>query len=151
MHIDVDPDNMKADELHVAGDVEGVTKLIVHASSDADIRGKGEILFAQSENDTTGNEGSFVVSRVYKSPYLFDVKYDQIADNSNEWYFEMNDQPNEEPKEPDVPDVPTPPTPELPDIPPVKPQPLPGSDRPVAPEVIGAESLPRPVWLRPPT
>ena len=142
MHIDVDPDNMKADELHVAGDVEGVTKLIVHASSNADIRGKGEILFAQSENDTTGNEGSFVVSRVYKSPYLFDIKYDQIADNSNEWYFEMNDQPNEEPKEPDVPDVPTPPTPELPDIPPVKPQPLPGSDRPVAPEVIGAESLP---------
>ncbi len=78
MHIDVDPDNMKADELHVAGDVEGVTKLIVHASSNADIRGKGEILFAQSENDTTGNEGSFVVSRVYKSPYLFDVKYDQL-------------------------------------------------------------------------
>ena len=142
MHIDVDPDNMKADELHVAGNVEGVTKLIVHASSDADIRGKGEILFAQSENDTTGNAGSFVVSRVYKSPYLFDVKYNQIADNSNKWYFEMNDQPNEEPKEPDVPDVPTPPTPELPDIPPVKPQPLPGSDRPVAPEVIGAESLP---------
>ena len=142
LHIDVDVENMKADELHIAGDVEGVTKMIVYASSDADIRNRGQILFAQSENDTTGNEGSFVVSRVYKSPYLFDVKYDQIADNSNKWYFEMNDQPNEEPKEPDVPDVPTPPTPELPDIPPVKPQPLPGSDRPVAPEVIGAESLP---------
>ena len=42
MHIDVDTDNMKADELHVAGNVEGVTKLIVHASSNADIRGKGE-------------------------------------------------------------------------------------------------------------
>ncbi len=139
MHIDVDVENMKADELHVAGNVEGVTKMIVHASSDADIRGKGEILFAQSENDTKGNAGSFVVSRVYKSPYLFDVKYDQIAANSNKWYFEMNDQPNEDPKEPDVP---TPPTPELPDIPSVKPQPLPGSDRPVAPEVIGAESLP---------
>ncbi len=146
MHIDVDPDNMKADELHVAGNVEGVTKLIVHASSNADIRGKGEILFAQSENDTTGNEGSFVVSRVYKSPYLFDVKYDQIASNSNKWYFAMNDEENPdkyvEPEEPDVPDVPDVPAPELPDIPPVKPQPLPGSDRPVAPEVIGAESLP---------
>ncbi len=145
LHIDVDVENMKADELHIAGDVEGVTKMIVYASSDADIRNRGQILFAQSENDTTGNEGSFVVSRVYKSPYLFDVKYDQIADNSNKWYFEMNDQPNEEPKEPekpDVPDVPDVPTPELPDVPPVKPQPLPGSDRPVAPEVIGAESLP---------
>ncbi len=143
MHIDVDTDNMKADELHVAGNVEGVTKLIVHASSNADIRGKGEILFAQSENDTTGNEGSFVVSRVYKSPYLFDVKYDQIASNSNKWYFAMNDEENPdkyvEPEEPDVPDVPTP---ELPDIPSIKPQPFPGSDRPVAPEVIGAESLP---------
>ena len=148
MHIDVDPDNMSADMLNVNGNVEGVTKLIVHASSDADIRGKGEILFAQSENDTTGNAGSFVVSRVYKSPYLFDVNYTQLAANNNKWGLVMNDQPNEEPKEPekpdvpDVPDVPTPPTPELPDIPPVKPQPLPGSDRPVAPEVIGAESLP---------
>ena len=149
LHIDVDTDNMTADMLKVAGNVEGVTKMIVHASSDADIRGKGEILFAQSENDTTGNAGSFVVSRVYKSPYLFDVKYDQIAANSNKWYFEMNDEENpdkyvepEEPDVPDVPDVPTPPTPELPDIPSVKPQPLPGSDRPVAPEVIGAESLP---------
>ena len=141
MHIDVDTDNMKADELHIAGNVEGVTKLIVHASSDADIRGKGEILFAQSENDTTGNEGSFVVSRVYKSPYLFDVLYNNSGFH-NEWSLVMNDQPNEEPKEPEEPDVPTPPTPELPDIPPVKPQPLPGSDRPVAPEVIGAESLP---------
>ncbi len=149
MHIDVDVENMKADELHVAGNVEGVTKMIVHASSNADIRGKGEILFAQSENDSTGNAGSFIVSRVYKSPYLFDVKYDQIAENSNKWFFEMNDQDNpdkevepEEPDVPEVPDVPTPPTPELPDIPSVKPQPLPGSDRPVAPEVIGAESLP---------
>ena len=151
MHIDVDVENMKADELHVAGNVEGVTKMIVHASSNADIRNRGQILFAQSENDSTGNAGSFVVSRVYKSPYLFDVKYDQIADNSNKWYFEMNDQPNEEPKEPekpdvpdvpDIPDVPDVPTPELPDIPSIKPQPLPGSDRPVAPEVIGAESLP---------
>ncbi len=143
MHIDVDPDNMSADMLNVNGNVEGVTKLIVHASSNADIRGKGEILFAESENDTTGNEGSFVVSRVYKSPYLFDVKYDQIADNSNKWYFAMNNEENPdkyvEPEEPDVPDVPTP---ELPDIPSIKPQPLPGSDRPVAPEVIGAESLP---------
>ncbi len=143
MHIDVDPDNMKADELHVAGNVEGVTKLIVHASSNADIRDKGEILFAESENDTTGNEGSFVVSRVYKSPYLFDVKYDQIASNSNKWYFAMNNEENPDGEiEPEKPDVPTPPTPELPDIPSIKPQPLPDSDRPVAPEVIGAESLP---------
>ncbi len=143
MHIDVDTDNMSADMLNVNGNVEGVTKLIVHASSNADIRGKGEILFAESENDTTGNAGSFVVSRVYKSPYLFDVNYTQRAENSNQWGLVMNDQDNPDKEvEPEVPDVPTPPTPELPDIPSVKPQPLPGSDRPVAPEVIGAESLP---------
>ena len=87
MHIDVDTDNMKADELHVSGNVEGVTKMIVHASSNADIRGKGEILFAQSENDTTGNHGSFVVSRVYKSPYLFNVKYDPIACQQQQMVF----------------------------------------------------------------
>ena len=80
--------------LNVNGNVEGVTKLIVHASSDADIRGKGEILFAESENDTTGNEGSFVVSRVYKSPYLFDVNYTQRAENSNQWGLTMNEQSN---------------------------------------------------------
>ena len=132
MHIDVDTDNMKADMLNVNGNVEGITKLIVHASSDADIRGKGEILFAQSENDASGNDGSFVVSRVYKSPYLFDVNYTQRAENSNQWGLTMNDQDNPDKEV----------TPELPDIPSIKPQPLPGSDRPVAPEVIGAESLP---------
>ena len=64
----------------------------------------------------------------------------------NQWELVMGEEENEyagvEPNQPDVPDVPDVPTPELPDIPPVKPQPLPGSDRPVAPEVIGAESLP---------
>ena len=144
MHIDVDTDNMSADMLNVAGNVEGVTKMIVHASSNADIRGKGEILFAQSENDTTGNEGSFVVSRVYKSPYLFDVKYDQIADNSNKWYFAMNDQDNPDKEvEPEKPDVPTPPTPELPDIPNIPVKPTPSVDyRKVAPEVIAYQGLP---------
>ncbi len=132
MHIDVDTDNMKADMLNVNGDVKGVTKLIVHASSNADIRDKGEILFAQSENDASGNDGSFVVSRVYKSPYLFDVNYTQRAENSNQWGLTMNDQDNPDKEV----------TPELPDIPSIKPQPFPGSDRPVAPEVIGAESLP---------
>ncbi len=141
MHIDVDTDNMKADELHVSGNVEGVTKMIVHASSNADIRGKGEILFAQSENDTTGNQGSFVVSRVYKSPYLFNVKYDPIAANSNKWYFAMNNEENPDRGiEPEKPDVPTPPTPELPDIP-VKPTPS-VNYRKVAPEVIAYQGLP---------
>ena len=133
LHIDVDVENMKADELHIAGDVKGVTKMIVHASSDVDIRNRGQILFAQSENDTAGNAGSFVVSRVYKSPYLFDVKYDQIAENSNKWSLEMNDQPNEGPKEPEKPDVP--------DVPSIKPQPV-VLYRKVTPEVINAESLP---------
>ncbi len=141
LHIDVDVENMKADMLNVNGNVEGGTKLIVHASSDADIRGKGEILFAESENDTTGNAGSFVVSRVYKSPYLFDINYTQRAENSNQWGLTMNDQNNPdkyvEPEEPDVPDVPTP---ELPDIP-VKPTPS-VDYRKVAPEVIAYQGLP---------
>ena len=140
LHIDVDPDNMSADMLNVNGNVEGVTKLIVHASSNADIRGQGEILFAESENDTTGNDGSFVVSRVYKSPYLFDVNYTQRAENSNQWGLIMNDQSNGKTEEPDVPDVPTPPTPELPDIP-VKPTPS-VDYRKVAPEVIAYQGLP---------
>ncbi len=141
MHIDVDPDNMSADMLNVNGNVEGVTKLIVHASSDADIRGKGEILFAESENDTTGNEGSFVVSRVYKSPYLFDVNYTKRAENSNQWGLTMNEEDNPDKYvEPEEPDVPTPPTPELPDIP-VKPTPS-VDYRKVAPEVIAYQGLP---------
>ncbi len=141
LHIDVDPDNMTADMLKVAGNVEGVTKMIVHASSNADIRGKGQILFAQSENDTTGNAGSFVVSRVYKSPYLFDVKYTQLAENSNQWGLVMNEEENPDKYvEPEEPDVPTPPTPDKPDIPDV---PTPSVDyRKVAPEVIAYQGLP---------
>ena len=143
MHIDVDTDNMSADMLNVAGNVEGVTKMIVHASSNADIRDKGEILFAQSENDTTGNAGSFVVSRVYKSPYLFDVNYTQRAENSNQWGLVMNDESNGKTEEPEEPDVPTPPTPELPDIPNIPVKPTPSVDyRKVAPEVIAYQGLP---------
>ena len=79
--------------------------MIVHAFLNADIRAKGQILFAQSENDTTGNEGSFVVPRVYKSPYLFDVKYDQIASNSNKWYFAMNNEESNPDRITEKPDV----------------------------------------------
>ena len=98
MHIDVDTDNMSADMLNVNGNVEGFRALIVHASSDADIRGgKGEILFCKvEENDTTGNEGFVCGFRaVYKSPYLFDVNYTHGLRTAIQWGLTaMNDQSN---------------------------------------------------------
>ena len=94
----------------------------------------------KSENDTTGNEGSFVVSRVYKSPYLFDVNYTQRAENSNQWGLTMNDQSNGKTEEPDVPDVPTPPTRNCRIF---RSKPTPSVDyRKVAPEVIAYQGLP---------
>ncbi len=145
LHMDVDVENLSADKLMVNGNVEGQTKLVLYPTSDKDIQGES-IVFAESENDTAGNKDSFKVWRVYRSPYLFEVKHTVVGENANQWELVMGEEENEyagvEPNQPDVPDVPDVPTPELPDIPPVKPQPLPGSDRPVAPEVIGAESLP---------
>lgn len=128
MHIDVDPDNMTADVLDINGNVEGVTNLIVHASSDTDIRNRGSILFAQSTNDATGNSGSFIVSRVFNSPYLYNVAFDRIRAGdslSHTWEFAMNDTVNpdpEEPEEPDIPDVPDPIFPVIPDNPKVVPE-----------------------------
>lgn len=143
LHINVDPDNMTADELHIAGDVEGVTKVIVHATSDTDIRGKGSILFAQSENDTTGNEDSFVVSRVYRSPYLYSVKYASLGSNANQWDLVMNDDENPdkdvEPEVPGVPDVPN--IPDIPNIPDVS-YPVLSRGRKVVPEVVAYQALP---------
>ena len=49
--------------LNVNGNVEGTTKLVLYPTSDKDIRGES-ILFAQSQNDTTGNADSFKVWRV---------------------------------------------------------------------------------------
>ncbi len=146
LHINVDPDNMTADELHISGNVEGETKMIVHASSDTDIRGKGGIMFAQSENDATGNEGSFLVSRVYKSPYLYDVKYTSVGSNANQWDLVMNDDENPDknyvPDEPDAPDEPdVPDVPGVPDVPDISfPEILHGQR--VAPEVIAYQALP---------
>lgn len=138
LHIDVNPDNMTADELHIAGNVEGVTKMIVHSSSDTDIRGKGGILFAQSENDTTGNEGSFVVSRVYRSPYLYEVNYTSVGNNANRWDLVMNDVDNPDKNvDPDVPDVP--------EVPGVSDKPVLGNvtgRSMVAPEVVAYQALP---------
>ncbi len=131
LHIDVNVEEMKADILRVYGDVYGVTNLVVHASSDADIKNKGQILFAESFGDTKGKDGSFVVSRVYKSPYLYKVIYTgevavDVEENSvvitpseateiarnNKWYFEItgDENTNEE-------DAPVDPNPEVPVIP----------------------------------
>lgn len=141
LHVDVNPDNMTADELYIAGNVEGVTKMIVHSSSDTDIRGKGGILFAQSENDTTGNEGSFVVSRVYRSPYLYEVNYTSVGNNANRWDLVMNDVDNPDKNvDPDVPDVP-----DVPEVPGVPDKPVLGKvtgRSMVAPEVVAYQALP---------
>ena len=93
-HLDIDTNNMTADKLEIDGDVVGQTKLMIHASGDDDIRGKGAITFASSVNDTTGNVDSFKVARVYKSPYLYDVVYQNVGENANEWGVAMNDTQN---------------------------------------------------------
>ena len=85
LHIDVDPVKMTSDKLSVDGNVEGSTKLVVHAASNDDLNGK--IVFAESVNDSTGNEKSFEISRVYKSPYMYEVKHQSSAENEHEWYF----------------------------------------------------------------
>ena len=85
LHIDVDPVKMTSDKLSVDGNVEGTTKLVVHAASNNDLNGK--IIFAESVNDSTGNEKSFEISRVYKSPYMYEVKHQSSAENEHEWYF----------------------------------------------------------------
>ena len=140
LHLDVDVENLTADVLKVNGNVEGTTKLVLYPTSGKDIRGES-ILFAQSENDTTGNADSFAVWRVYRSPYMFDVKYTQTAENANKWELTMGDEANEyagvEPGErpnPDVPDpeIPDVPTPEIPTV----------NNRKVASEVIAYGALP---------
>ncbi len=99
-HVDVDVENKKADVLYIDGDVKGTTNVIVHASSDVDIRGNS-ILFVHSTNDTTGTKDSFKVSRVYGSPYLYDVLFN-VAQNSddtatvantneNKWYLGIDE------------------------------------------------------------
>ncbi|MBP3546957.1 MAG: hypothetical protein J6K16_07530, partial [Alphaproteobacteria bacterium] len=118
IHLDVNVEKMESDIINVKGDVDGGTKLIIHATSDKDIRGRGKILFAESFGDTKGGETSFEVARVYKSPYLYDVIYEGVKNTStpteskdNTWYFEMNDKENPNKEQapidpnPDVPSV----------------------------------------------
>ncbi len=146
LHMDVDVENLSADKLMVNGNVEGQTKLVLYPTSDKDIQGES-IVFASSENDTAGNKDSFKVWRVYRSPYLFEVKHTVVGENANQWELVMGEEENEyagvepnQPDVPDVPDVPTPPTPDKPDVP-VKTQPS-VDYRKVAPEVIAYQGLP---------
>ena len=143
VHLDVNPDTMKSDVLNINGNVEGVTKLIVHAMSDKDITGQGSILFAESVNDTTGTNNSFVLSRIYGSPYMYDITYTKVAKNSNKWEFEMTDEENPNDEEAPVDPNPSPniPTPEIPDVPTTPEKPLKPLE-PIAPEIIVFESLP---------
>ena len=120
LHVDVDVENLTADMLNVNGNVEGTTKLVLYPTSDKDIRGES-ILFAQSTNDTTGNADSFKVWRVYRSPYMFEVKHTPIGKNANQWELEMGNQVNpdadqkpDERPDPEVPDVKPTPTPDKP-------------------------------------
>ena len=143
LHIDVDPDKMSADVLNINGNVEGQTKVVVYASSATDIRGKGSIAFAQSENDTTGNRDSFSIFRVYGSPYMYEVDYAQTEANKNQWGLTMGDAVNPDkdvkPNKPGLPDVPDIDVPDI-DIPDFKP--MPNGKRKVAPEVVAMGALP---------
>ena len=143
LHIDVDPDKMSADMLNINGNVEGQTKVVVYASSATDIRGKGSIAFAQSENDTTGNQDSFSIFRVYGSPYMYEVDYAQTEANKKQWGLTMGDAVNPDkdvkPNKPGLPDVPDIDIPDI-NIPDFKP--MPNGKRKVAPEVVAMGALP---------
>ena len=105
LHVDVDVENLTADMLNINGNVEGTTKLVLYPTSDKDIRGES-ILFAQSQNDTKGNKDSFKVWRVYRSPYMFDVKHTPTGGNAHQWELEMNDTVNPDAgAEPDFPEI----------------------------------------------
>ena len=135
LHVDVDVENLTADMLNVNGNVEGTTKLVLYPTSNKDIRGES-ILFAQSTNDTTGNADSFKVWRVYRSPYMFDVKHTPTGKNANQWELEMGNQVN-----PDADQKPDErPAPEVPDV-----KPMPTPDKPTNPvygEVVAYGALP---------
>ena len=135
LHVDVDVENLTADMLNVNGNVEGTTKLVLYPTSNKDIRGES-ILFAQSTNDTTGNADSFKVWRVYRSPYMFDVKHTPTGKNANQWELEMGNQVN-----PDADQKPDErPDPEVPDV-----KPMPTPDKPTNPvygEVVAYGALP---------
>ena len=143
LHIDVDPDKMSADMLNINGNVEGQTKVVVYASSATDIRGKGSIAFAQSENDTTGKQDSFSIFRVYGSPYMYEVDYAQTEANKKQWGLTMGDAVNPDkdvkPNKPGLPDVPDIDIPDI-NIPDFKP--MPNGKRKVAPEVVAMGALP---------
>ena len=110
LHIDVDTDNLTADVLNITGDVAGQTKVIVYASSTADITGKS-ILFATATG--AGSEDSFSVYRVYNSPYMFDVTYNPDGTTGKEWSLTMNDEKDNEyagilpdhMSDPEIPDI----------------------------------------------
>ena len=105
LHVDVDVENLTTDMLNINGNVEGTTRLVLYPTSGKDIRGES-ILFAQSENDTTGNKDSFKVWRVYRSPYMFETKYTKTGENANKWELEMNDTVNPDAgSEPDFPEI----------------------------------------------
>ena len=135
LHVDVDVENLTADMLNINGNVEGTTKLVLYPTSNKDIRGES-ILFAQSTNDTTGNADSFKVWRVYRSPYMFDVKHTPTGKNANQWELEMGNQVN-----PDADQKPDErPDPEVPDV---KPTPTPDkATNPVYGEVVAYGALP---------
>ncbi|MBQ8785772.1 MAG: hypothetical protein IJZ59_07020, partial [Alphaproteobacteria bacterium] len=142
IHLDVNVEKMESDIINVKGDVDGGTKLIIHATSDKDIRGRGKILFAESFGDTKGGETSFEVARVYKSPYLYDVIYEGVKNTStpteskdNTWYFEMNDKEN--PNKEQDPVDPNPDVPNIDDNIPTRPL----SPIEIAPEIIGFEAV----------
>lgn len=80
---------MASDILNVEGDINGTTKLIIHATSATDIRDLGNILFASSVNDMTRTASSFNIYRVYGSPYLYDIIFNDLGENSKEWFFGM--------------------------------------------------------------
>ena len=73
--VTVNPDELTASQITVAGDVVGTTKVVVQATSETVISSDQSILFVSANADDRETAGDFVVYRVYGSPYMWRSEY----------------------------------------------------------------------------
>ena len=102
--VTVNPDELTASQITVAGDVVGTTKVVVQATSETVISSDQSILFVSANADDRETAGDFVVYRVYGSPYMWRSEYRAPTVDEGEdgegggsgggWYLTMTDESN---------------------------------------------------------
>lgn len=90
--IDLDTVEKKADVLHINGNVEGTTSVVVDATGNENVADAGKIVFVSSENDNTGSESSFSVYRVLHSPYEIGTSFEEDG-TDKKWFLQMEAAP----------------------------------------------------------